>query len=335
MPRNKSVKSLRPWSLLAAVAVTAIAAPGTAPARQVIYVANADSIGEYNAVTGATINAALVNGQGLNSAYGLAYGAGNLYVSNGGFNGGGSLVNTVGEYNATTGATINSAFINGQGLNAPSGLALDGNNNLFVVSTPVVGQYNATTGATINPLFLNHGLVLPIGIALDGNNHMFVANGNDTVGEYNATTGATINATLINGQGLSNPGVIEYDALGHLFVANFGTNISNGSVGEYDAVTGATINANLVGLLAQPTGIALDNANHLFVAYGNNLIGEFNATTGAVINPTFVDGQGLNGPEFMVFVPAVPEPGSMALVGVAAAAAVGWRIRRRQRTSRR
>src|SRR5262245_54752219 len=65
---------------------------------------------------------------------------------------------TVGEYNATTGATINTTFINnGQGLSSPVGLVLDGSNHLFVAnfSGNTVGQYNATTGATVNATFVN------------------------------------------------------------------------------------------------------------------------------------------------------------------------------------
>src|SRR5205809_7405195 len=56
--------------------------------------------------------------------------------------------NTIGEYNATTGATINSSFIS-SGLNVPGGIALSGG-NLFVAnfSNNTIGVYNATTGAT-------------------------------------------------------------------------------------------------------------------------------------------------------------------------------------------
>jgi PEP-CTERM motif len=326
MPRNTPPKFPLPWRQLAII-VLAVAAAPDATAKQVIYVVSDNLVGEYNAVSGATINAALINGQGLNGAAGIAYGNGNLYISN-------SDNNTIGEYNATTGATVNSAFINGQGLNAPGGLALDLSNHLFVVSTPVVGQYNATTGATINSIFVSgqQGLVLPSGIAVDGSNHMFVANfGNNTVGEYDATTGATINTAFVSGQGLNHPVWIALDGLGHLLVVNNGNGPTNGSIGEYVAATGAAINASLIGPLAEPDGIALDGNNHLFVSFPNtNTIAEYNAATGALINPTFISGQGLNGPEAMVFVGAVPEPGSMALVAVAAAAAVGWRIRRQR-----
>jgi hypothetical protein len=116
--------------------------------------------------------------------------------------------NTVGEYDATTGATINASFITGlTGL--PFGLALDGKNHLFVTNSGqnTVGEYDATTGATIDAAFINgQGLATPIALALDGNNHLFVSNANsNTVGEYDATTGATINAAFINGQGMNTP----------------------------------------------------------------------------------------------------------------------------------
>jgi hypothetical protein len=71
------------------------------------------TIGEYNATTGATINASLVSG--LHYPEGIAVFQGDLFVAN--ING-----NTIGEYNATTGATINSALVSG--LNGPIGIAV-------------------------------------------------------------------------------------------------------------------------------------------------------------------------------------------------------------------
>ena len=69
-----------------------------------------------------------------------------LYVANAGNN-------TIGEFNAATGATISATFVNGQGLNDPAGLAMDNSNHLFVTNGGgnTIGQYNATTGATIMP----------------------------------------------------------------------------------------------------------------------------------------------------------------------------------------
>ena len=71
--------------------------------------------------------------------------------------------NTVSEYDATSGATINATFVVGsQGLSGPFGLAVDGSNHLFVTNTGnnTVGEYDATTGATINAAFVT-GLQLP------------------------------------------------------------------------------------------------------------------------------------------------------------------------------
>ena len=53
-----------------------------------------------------------------------------------------------GEYNATTGATVNSALV--LGLYHPNYLALSGG-NLFVTNTfgNTISEHNATTGATV------------------------------------------------------------------------------------------------------------------------------------------------------------------------------------------
>ena len=80
-----------------------------------------------------------------------------------------------------------------------------------------------------------------------------------------------------------------------------------------------------------PTFLALDNNNHLFVSNGNsNTIGEYDATTGAAINAAFIT-QGLNSPDGLVFAASVPEPGSLALVGAVMAGAAGRVVRRRRR----
>ena len=118
----------------------------------------------------------------------------NLFVAN-------LAIGTIGEYNATTGTTVNASVVSG--LSDPAGIAVSGA-NLFVANlgNGTIGEYNATTGATVNAALVS-GLSNPIGIAVSGAN-LFVTNyGNGTIGEYNATTGATVNAALVSG--LSNP----------------------------------------------------------------------------------------------------------------------------------
>jgi hypothetical protein len=222
-------------------------------------------------------------------------------------------LNTVSEYNATTGATISSAFINGQGLSTPFGLALDGNNHLFVgnAGAGTVGEYNAATGATINSTFVteNQGLSEADVLALDRpNNRLYVADRvNNNIAQFDATTGATTKFHFLH---VDTPDM-ALDGLNHLFVSGDDTMVS-----EYDATTGAAINnSNFITGLHYAVGIALDGNNDLFVTNDvDNTVGKYNATTGAAINPSII--QGLNEPGFIVFNSSVPEPSTFALAAV-------------------
>src|SRR5438094_891808 len=139
-------------SLTACTALLAM--PGTARG-QIIYETNSggNTIGEYDASTGAAINAALVSG--LNLPQDIVVSGGNLWVSN-------QSGNTIGEYNASTGATVNASLVSG--LNGPVGLEEYGG-NLFVSQSGIntIGEYNAVTGATVNASLFS-GLNSPTGI---------------------------------------------------------------------------------------------------------------------------------------------------------------------------
>lgn len=102
----------------------------------------------------------------------------------------------IGQYNASTGAAINSNFITG--LNNPNAMVISGN-DLYVLSFGrTVGRYNATTGSTINDSFIT-GLNQPQGLAISGSTLFVGSWGDGTVGLYNASTGATINSNFISG----------------------------------------------------------------------------------------------------------------------------------------
>src|ERR1700728_2419875 len=119
--------------------------------------------------------------------------------------------NTVGEYNSTTGAAINSAFVS-SGLVYPYCLAVSGN-DLFVATdsdNTTVGEYNATTGSVINASFIT-GLSESDSFAISGN-ALYVSNfGSNQIAEYNATTGATINASLVSVNSPSGIAISVYD----------------------------------------------------------------------------------------------------------------------------
>ncbi len=162
---------------------------------------------------------------------------------------------TIGAYNATTGATINSGLIS-SGVDATYSLAVSGS-DLLVGTRNKIEEYNATTGAAINLSFIT-GLYGPTAVALSASD-LYVANHNgnegdiSSIGEYNATTGAAINSSLITGLGsghyVSGMAVSGSD----LFVAYFGAN----TIGEYNTTTGAAINPSFITGLSGPSGLAV------------------------------------------------------------------------------
>ena len=125
----------------------------------------------------------------------------------------------IGEYNATTGATINANFISNLasgGLSNPLLAILIDSGHLFAATytNSTIAEFNATTGMLLTSNFISSSQTLqgPLALATDGNNHLFVVNGiSDSVGVYDATTGATINSSLISAsQGLSEPDAIIF-----------------------------------------------------------------------------------------------------------------------------
>ena len=120
---------LEPWEttrcpkIIAAVTLALVLTARPAFSGQVLFVINADNrVGEYDATTGKRRHQRepLSSARDSTTRIGLAVDGNNhLFVTN-------FSNNTVGQYNATTGATINSAFINGQGLNLPGTIVLDG-----------------------------------------------------------------------------------------------------------------------------------------------------------------------------------------------------------------
>ncbi len=240
-----------------------------ATARAQLYVSQLGilTVSEYNATTGATINANLITR--LRTPSGLAIQGKTLFVAN--------ESGSVGKYVAT-GAAINPSFITGMRF-FPQGLAVQGN-ILFVANFGfgTVGKYDASTGEAINADFITAGF--PTALALSGN-RLFVLDATASVREYNAITGAAINANLITQ--LSAPSGLAAQS-NTLFVANAGSS----TVGKYDATTGKAINANFITGPA-PTATALSDGT-LFVANQSGTVGKYDATTGEAINAKFITG---------------------------------------------
>ncbi len=200
----------------------------------------------------------------------------------------------VGEF-STSGSVINGSLVSGPGIN-PLGVAANTAGQLFVstaqssLSENSVGSYTFS-GAPINSTLIT----LPFSsvvtsIAVDGQGDILVANASTgTIGEY-STSGAVISASLITG--LSSPGAMAFDGLGHLFVLQNITGIRS-SIGEY-TTSGALVNASLVTGLYDPAGLAINNQGDMFVSLEDNgEVAEY-STSGSLIDSSFL--QGLNQP---------------------------------------
>ena len=204
-----------------------------------VFIGNSSNqISEYNASTGALINASFISG--LNFPLGMAVSGNNFYVAN--YEG-----DSIGLYDATTGLPINSSFITGLGY--PVAIAISGN-NLFVTNNydnsdgdVYISEYDATTGALIKANFIEVPPSHLFGLAVKGDD-LFVciypANRprDGSVAKYNVTTGALIKADFIK---ISQPYGIALSG-NTLFVAN------EHLVYEFDATTGAKLSEEIRGL---------------------------------------------------------------------------------------
>lgn len=279
-----------------------------------------DSIGEYT-TGGTTVNATLVS-SGLSGPYGLAVSDSYLFVTN-------ITAGTVGVY-TTSGAVVNSALISG--LNAPTGIVVSGP-NLFIAENGAqkISEYT-TAGALVNSSLIS-GFSVPA-LAISGSN-LFVANTTDnTIGVY-TTSGQVVNASLVSG--LVYPTAVAVSG-SELYVADRGTGVDTGHgisysgtglIGEY-TTAGSVVNAALVTGLSYPGGLALDDSD-IFVTNGNGnvggSVGEY-SLSGIVVNASLIT-DGLNGPNGIVVISAIPEFSSYAAFLGLVALGCGWLRRRR------
>jgi hypothetical protein len=206
--------------------------------------------------------------------------AGELFVAD-------ESAETVGQFDATTGATINSSFISGI-TNGPRDLKLSGGDLYTTSNSGAVGQYNATTGQTINAAFQTEPDESN-GIAFSGSSYYVVG--------FNYINGYTPAGPAFSDTAGYQPWGVA--VLGNdLFVANPGHyNAGQGSIEEYNATTGALVNAAFVTGLFAPEGITISgntmyvvNNTSAFPPENTGSIGEYNATTGAPINTSLVTG---------------------------------------------
>ena len=154
--------------------------------------------------------------------------------------------------------------------------------------------------------FANTGLSFPDGLAFDAKGKLYAANhSNNTIEEF-APDGTDLGAFASK---LNEPTGLAFDTKGNLYVANSGSN----TIEEY-APNGKDLGVFAKTGLDLPHGLVFDAKGNLYVANnGDNTIEEFaaNGTDSSAFVPNL-----LNHPLYLAIVPNVPEPSSLALLGL-------------------
>jgi sugar lactone lactonase YvrE len=243
------------------------------------------------------------------------------------------------------------------GLAGTEGIGFGGpNGNLYAASAfnNTVKRYNPTTGAFLDTIVPagSGGLALSNDLHFGPDGNLYVSNGDFSgkVLRYNPATGAPLPGL---GQVMANfitpvPGQLAngfaFGPDGNLYVS-FDNQFR---IAKYNGTTGALINANFVppgsGGIGFIDGIAFGPDGNLYATSRltgamSNRVMKYDGQTGAFLGVFIGPGNGLSEPAGLAFVPAaVPEPGSVALLGVAVLDLAGygrWRLHRRAKGARK
>jgi len=255
---------------------------------QILYVTNGspDSISEYNATTGTSIDPSFITGLGFGAS--VAVSGSDLYVAQS------SNGSTIGEYNAVTGALMSSSFVSG--LQDPEGMTVSGTNLFVTEAIGAVAEFNANTGVaehTFSGDYING-----VGATVYGNMlYATVNGGGGYVAEFNATTGIEVNPTFIAGSyymTVSGTDLVAVSADGPSYIQ------------EYNPTTGTAVGTSLGASYNYQT-LAASGTDVYYTLSMDSYIGEVNTSSG-----------GNNG----LFAPDTSEPYSLAYSSLPAPAPV-------------
>lgn len=239
---------------------------------------------------------------------------GKLYVAS-------ELTNSILRYDPTTGAYLDT-FASGTGMNHPTGFAWDASGNMLV------GNFNSNDVSKYSPTGTYLGSLVPaggsglsgadVGTALgpDGNLYVPSFNSNEVL-KFNPTSGAFVGR--LNAGGLTTPRTILFHDNLVWVASETGNKVlrynMDGSLHDTFIAAGS-------GGLSAPVGMAFGGDGFLYVTSGRSQVLKFNDQTG-VYAGVFAS-TNLNGGAFLT---VVPEPGTVAAVGVGCVAM----LRRRKR----
>ena len=250
---------------------------------------------------------------------------GNIYVNS-------SLTNNVAKYDGTTGALINANFVpaGDHGLGLAYGMQFGPNGNLYVssFSTNSVLEYNGATGAFIQSIGAGSPLTGPTGLTFGPDGNLYVAGStsgpNGEVLKFNPTTGAFLS---VFGPPILEPSGVAFGG-GHFFVAAGTPGSSAIGVEDLAGNFQSSINDPHVDT---PGGLAFVNGFLYVASYGTSSIARFTLSGNNLVYDSSFTATGMTGPIYLAA--AVPEPSSVALMGLGSLALAGVALRRKPRAS--
>ncbi len=163
----------------------------------------------------------------------------------------------------------------GSGFNAPSGVRVDGNGNVYVADAGlnVVQVYAGGTGT---PTTIGTGLSKPSSVVVDGAGNAYIADaGNGRVVEVPNINGTlTSSAQTVIASGLGMTLSIALDRFGNLYIADGGrTSITK--LGNIGGIPSTSATSTVGSKFTMPFALAVDNTGNLFVAdYSTSTVSE-------------------------------------------------------------
>jgi large repetitive protein len=161
----------------------------------------------------------------------------------------------------------------GTGYFNPSGVAVDGNGNIFVadIHNNAVKEIPFSAGAYGTPILLpaGSGFNEPMGVAVDGSGDIFVADSNNGAIKEIPYAGGVYGAPITLVTGFNGPEGVAVDGSGNVFVAD-SNNSAVKEIPNAGGVYSTPISLPTGSGFSLPSSVAVDGGGNVFVADSDN-----------------------------------------------------------------